>query len=211
MRSSWKVMGCLALALPMATVTAGAQAQSYLNKPTSSDFVRTLGAPPPAAAEAPADMAPATNEEGLRMKGSTRGLRVNMAPASSSRPAASASQARGPSLNFPVQFEFGSAELTPQARAVLDELGIALSSSELKPYRFRLIGHTDAVGSDEFNLELSKRRAQAVEQYLQDRYGIAPERVRSVGVGKSQPYNAQNPFDSINRRVEILRENQSGG
>ena len=223
MRDSLKLLGCLTFALSgvtLATVatTTAAQAQSYMNRPTTSDFVRTLGAPP---AAAPADVpaaAPETNEEGLRMKGTTRGLRVNMAPtpsttSSRSTPSSSqaSSQARGPSLNFPVNFEFGSAELTPQAKAVLDELGTALSSPELKPYRFRLIGHTDAVGSDEYNLDLSRRRAISVEQYLQDRYGIAPERVRAIGMGKSQPYNAQNPFDSINRRVEILREGQAGG
>ena len=213
------------VAVAAASFAAAASAQSYIERPTSSDFVRSLGSD--------AGTPQASDEAPLRMKGTTRGLRLNVAPAApavapmatpvatapSAAPAAvarparepAAAPARAPSLNVPVQFEFGSAELSPQARTVLNELGAALTSSELAPYRFKLVGHTDAVGSDEYNLDLSKRRARAVEQYLQEKFGIEPSRVTALGLGKSQPFNAQNPFDSINRRVEIVRDGRKDG
>ena len=226
------------VAVAAVSFAAAASAQSYIERPTSSDFVRSLGSDG-------GSLPQASDEAPLRMKGTTRGLRLNVAPATpavapmatpvattatvvpapaaAARPArepaaaprpareAAAAPARAPSLNFPVQFEFGSADLTAQARTVLNELGAALSSSELTPYRFKLVGHTDAVGSDEYNLDLSKRRALAVEQYLKDKFGIEPSRVTALGVGKAQPFNAQNPFDSINRRVEIVREGRKDG
>ena len=229
MRTGSNLVVGVAVALASVQLAPGVRAQAYVNNPTSSDFVSKLGQPD----------ADAEGTEGpLRSKGTTRGLRINPEPAAP-RPAAVPTQPssagvaapaprvaaepaqraaspapvqrRAPSVNFPVQFAFGSAELSPEARGVPDQLGTALRSDELKAYSFRIVGHTDAVGSDEYNRELSRRRAEAVEEYLRSRFGVEGNRLRSVGLGKSQPYDAQNPFNSINRRVEIVREGTSGG
>src|SRR5262249_4948193 len=67
---------------------------------------------------------------------------VQHAPA---QPTAAATS--GPSINLTVNFETGSAKLTPDAMHTLDELGRALASQELATYRFRIEGHTDTVGT----------------------------------------------------------------
>ncbi|EHR71433.1 outer membrane protein/peptidoglycan-associated (lipo)protein [Burkholderiales bacterium JOSHI_001] len=105
-------------------------------------------------------------------------------------------------LSLPVQFEFDSAAIRPEAREQLDALaqGIKL----LPPQRRVLIeGHTDAVGTEEYNLQLSQRRAQAVKQYLVQQHGIAPQRLRSLGVGKQQPVPDLAPEAPENRRVQF--------
>jgi outer membrane protein OmpA-like peptidoglycan-associated protein len=70
-------------------------------------------------------------------------------------------------------------------------------------------GHTDAYGSAEYNLELSRHRAVAVMRYLVE-HGIDASRLVAVGKGKTSPMTA-NPFDGSNRRVQFVNaEHQSG-
>jgi OOP family OmpA-OmpF porin len=71
-------------------------------------------------------------------------------------------------------------------------------------------GHTDSVGPDAYNQKLSQRRADAVKQVLV-KDGIAPNRVSSVGYGKSRPVadNATEAGRAINRRVEASVEAQA--
>ena len=107
-------------------------------------------------------------------------------------------------VNFKVQFAFGSAELTDEARASLDQLGLALKSDQLQPYRFRIAGHTDAVGEIRFNQTLSERRARAVRNYLTSAYGISRERLESVGLGERMLLIPNDPAADANRRVEIM-------
>lgn len=118
--------------------------------------------------------------------------------------AAPAAPAKAPKVNFQVEFEYNSAALTPQAAAVLDELGRALVSPDLMPFRFQLTGHTDASGSAAYNLDLSRRRAASVEQYLASRFQIAPSRLVATGRGEEQLLDTANPNSGVNRRVEII-------
>lgn len=99
-----------------------------------------------------------------------------------------------------VNFEFNSDELTPAARANLDEFVKALADERLSKARFAVEGHTDATGSETYNLGLSERRARAVVAYLTSR-GVSPERFEAAGYGFSRPRVAD-PFDAENRRVE---------
>lgn len=114
--------------------------------------------------------------------------------------------AGGPSVNLTVNFPNGSADLTPEAMATLDALGKALASSDLANYRFRIEGHTDTVGSPEYNRALSERRAEAVVSYIESKYGVASSRLQAVGMGEegllvSTP--AQTP-EPRNRRVQVV-------
>ena len=129
----------------------------------------------------------------------TRGLRVE----ATDPPPASGVQ-------FKVQFAFGSADLTDEARAVLDELGTALTSDQLSPYRFRITGHTDAIGERTFNLGLSEQRARAVQSYLTANFGISQARLESVGLGESMLLEPGNPAADANRRVEIMNVGSGG-
>ncbi len=104
-----------------------------------------------------------------------------------------------------VLFAFNSAELSPEAARTLEELGKALTSSDLKAYCFVVEGHTDGVGGDAYNLKLSERRAQSVVRYLKDHFNIESERVQSVGHGKRKPIadNATEEGRQKNRRVQV--------
>lgn len=107
-------------------------------------------------------------------------------------------------LDFEVYFPFDSAELTAQARADLAALGRALSSTELRPYRYLIAGHTDAVGNAAYNQALSERRALAVRQYLLETFPIAPERLVAIGFGQERLKRPNQPRAAVNRRVEVL-------
>lgn len=103
-------------------------------------------------------------------------------------------------LNVP--FEFASAELTPQARAQLDELARAIERVPAE-IRFEIAGHTDAVGEPRYNRRLSIDRARAAVDYLAGVHGVDPERLEPVGYGEERLLDGLNPEGAINRRVEV--------
>ncbi len=106
-------------------------------------------------------------------------------------------------VNLAVTFRLGSAELTPDARYLLDSVGKALQSSELANYRFLIGGHTDATGSDYANLELSRRRAESATGYLVEYYHVDPHRLVVRAFGENALLFPDYPDDGRNRRVEI--------
>jgi outer membrane protein OmpA-like peptidoglycan-associated protein len=109
----------------------------------------------------------------------------------------------GPSsLSLPVRFAFDSAEVAPSARAQLDALAEGI---KMLPAGQAVVveGHTDATGSDEYNLRLSQRRAQAVKQYLVRMHGIDEQRLLDTGRGETQPIEGADPHASANRRVQF--------
>ncbi len=121
-------------------------------------------------------------------------------------PATPAAQPAAPAVNLTVNFANGSAELTPEAIRTLDELGRALVSKDLADYRFRIEGHTDTVGSRDYNRALSERRAEAVVDYMAKRYGVDPHRLQAVGMGDDGlliPTPPQTP-EPRNRRVQVI-------
>ena len=85
----------------------------------------------------------------------------------------------------------------------LAELAAYLKASPER--RVMLVGHTDASGSQEANLALSKQRAQSVRQRLIDRFGLAPDRITAEGVGALAPRasNLTEAGRTLNRRVEV--------
>ncbi len=106
-----------------------------------------------------------------------------------------------------VLFAFGKADLSPGAVRNLDKLTGFL---EKHPDRNLLIeGHTDSIGSDEFNRVLSQKRADAVKEALVAK-GISPDRIVTKGYGKQFPI-AGNDTESgrqLNRRVEVVILNE---
>lgn len=102
-----------------------------------------------------------------------------------------------------VNFEFDRADLTPASLVTLDV--VAETLNQCPNVRTTVEGHTDAVGSDQYNNGLSQRRADSVRDYLVQR-GVAASRVETRGHGESQPI-ASNDTDegrSMNRRVELV-------
>ncbi|MFB2553294.1 OmpA family protein [Ensifer soli] len=138
----------------------------------------------------------------------TRGLLVQPVGASIQAPdGAKTVNAYGDTLaatvNLAVTFRLNSAELTPEARALLDSLGAALESPDLAPHRFVVGGHTDATGAADANLALSERRAAAAIRYLEERFGIAADRLTLRAFGETALLFPDQPTDGRNRRVEI--------
>lgn len=112
--------------------------------------------------------------------------------------------ARGLIVNMSdVLFGFNKADLQPGAKEKLAKVsGIMLAYPQL---RMSVEGHTDSIGSDEYNQGLSERRANAVRAYLISN-GIAPDGIQAMGFGKSRPV-ADNGTESgrqQNRRVELV-------
>ncbi len=106
-------------------------------------------------------------------------------------------------IDMKVNFEFASAVLTPEAKNTLNSLGQALTSEELAGQRFLLEGHTDAVGSNEYNQVLSEDRARSVKDYLVATFHIEPSHLETAGYGESRLLDPSNPFSDVNRRVRI--------
>jgi OOP family OmpA-OmpF porin len=134
----------------------------------------------------------------------TRSLEPGTGTAPQAPEPGTAGSGRLPDLSVP--FEFNSAELTPEAMSTLDELGAALTSNELADFRFEIAGHTDAVGSDSYNMDLSRRRAQAVVDYLVGNFGVDPSRLEGIGYGEGQLLDPDRGASQVNRRVEVVTQ-----
>ena len=106
-------------------------------------------------------------------------------------------------VDLAVFYEFDSAALTPQAKALLTDLGRALQSPKLANARFLIAGHTDAKGSKPYNQNLSERRAVEARRFLVENFGIRPDRLVVVGFGEDFLADPARPHDAINRRVEV--------
>lgn len=107
---------------------------------------------------------------------------------------------RGSATLQGVTFEFNSSVLTNESRPVLDAV-----AADLKRYprlKIELQGHTDSVGNDAYNLQLSQRRAQAVRDYLIAQ-GVGAEQLTARGFGESVPVadNSTEEGRAQNRRV----------
>jgi outer membrane protein OmpA-like peptidoglycan-associated protein len=112
--------------------------------------------------------------------------------------------ARGLIVSMPdVLFDFNKYTLKPEARERLAKIsGIVLAYPDLK---LDIEGHTDAIGSDEYNQTLSEKRADGVRGYLVSS-GVVPDHVTAVGLGKSNPVadNATSSGRKLNRRVDMV-------
>jgi outer membrane protein OmpA-like peptidoglycan-associated protein len=105
---------------------------------------------------------------------------------------------------FRINFRFDSAVIPADAYQYLDTVGTVLHSDP--DVTIVVEGHTDAKGSDAYNMKLSERRAKAVETYLVQKHRIEVSRIRAVGKGEGEPL-VVNPFDQTNRRVQFARAN----
>lgn len=104
--------------------------------------------------------------------------------------------------NRTIEFETGSATLTPQGRAILDQMATVLAKFSGKTVE--IIGHTDNSGNRASNITLSQARADAVKGYLVTK-GVAPRSMTTMGVGPDQPIASNDTDDgrARNRRIEF--------
>ncbi len=106
-------------------------------------------------------------------------------------------------ISSEVSFDFDSAEIKPAFRATLDKVADILKRYDRTVVH--VIGHTDNIGTEEYNQRLSERRARAVANYLVAR-GVARERLRWEGRGEREPRasNETAAGRQLNRRVELI-------
>ena len=107
---------------------------------------------------------------------------------------------------YGIYFDFASDKIKPESEPVLHEIADALTHNPT--WKLRVEGHTDNIGGDEYNMDLSQRRAEAVKSALVTRYHIAADRLTPRGFGATRP---KEPNDTLagrarNRRVELVRE-----
>jgi peptidoglycan-associated lipoprotein len=104
----------------------------------------------------------------------------------------------------PVHFGFNEAGLSPDARAQLGKIADCIKAGKTKVI---LEGHADERGTEEYNLQLSNRRAASVRKYLTD-LGVNRKLLDSVGYGETRPaQEGQNEEAwAANRRVEFNRK-----
>jgi outer membrane protein OmpA-like peptidoglycan-associated protein len=108
------------------------------------------------------------------------------------------------SASLLLTFETNSAELTPQAKKMLDTLARAMKSEKLTSLKFLIEGHADPRGGEQFNQVLSEKRAEKVVGYLVEDQNIERGRLKAAGKGQSEPLNASNPYAPENRRVTVI-------
>jgi outer membrane protein OmpA-like peptidoglycan-associated protein len=129
---------------------------------------------------------------------------VTAAAAASPTPAAD--EPSGTVLGLNILFAYDSTEILPESRPYLERLGEVLREPGNAGARIAVVGHTDAAGPDGYNLELSRRRARAVEAYLEGSHGIDPGRLGVRGMGEGRHLPGLDGLDPRNRRVEFYAQ-----
>jgi outer membrane protein OmpA-like peptidoglycan-associated protein len=154
--------------------------------------------------------------------GATRSIRINpdvVPEAAAAQPAAHVEYAEteattatdvGPSsapvvdsFGFLIHFGYDSAEILPESRSYLDSVGAMLRLPEAQGKKVKIVGHTDARGSEQYNQALSERRATAVRNYLKAEFGVASEQLEIMGEGERELVPGADPYAADNRRVEF--------
>jgi len=105
-----------------------------------------------------------------------------------------------------VRFGFDKAELSDTAKAALDEFATQLKAQYNRDVYIEIQGHTDATGSEEYNIELGLERAEAVRRYLNQKHGIPLHRMSVISYGESEPIADNDTRDGRgqNRRVVLV-------
>lgn len=107
---------------------------------------------------------------------------------------------------YGIYFDFDKADIKPESEPTLREIAKFLKENpHIKLY---VVGHTDNVGKLEYNMELSRKRAEAVVRELTEKYGISKDRLRAFGVGPLAPVSSNSTEEgrAKNRRVELVEQ-----
>jgi outer membrane protein OmpA-like peptidoglycan-associated protein len=115
-------------------------------------------------------------------------------------------QERGRAEIYGIYFDFDSDQIRSESEPVLTEIADVLKKQP--EWKLNVEGHTDNVGGDKHNLDLSQRRAASVINALVTRYQIAADRLSPTGYGASRPKATNDTVEgrALNRRVELVRK-----
>ena len=109
------------------------------------------------------------------------------------------------SIGLPIKFDLNSSNLNNNSLSYLKQLGSMLNLQKMINENIMIVGHTDTSGSEPYNLNLSKKRAQAVRDFLTSNYQIEQNRIKTVGKGESEILPGEPSTSALNRRVEFYR------
>jgi OOP family OmpA-OmpF porin len=104
-------------------------------------------------------------------------------------------------VNIRIEFAFDSAALEEAQKPKLSKLCNVMKTADIQ--LFRIIGHTDASGTDDYNERLSRLRAEEVQRFFVNDCGIDPARLEAVGLGERFLLENADPDSDENRRVEF--------
>jgi OOP family OmpA-OmpF porin len=107
-------------------------------------------------------------------------------------------------FNVEITFDFDSARIRPESFETVGLIADALHTPYLQGQTFFIVGHTDAKGARDYNVELSLKRAQAVREALVTTFRVPGEYLFAVGLGEEQLRDPSNPDAALNRRVQLI-------
>lgn len=109
-------------------------------------------------------------------------------------------------VTYGIYFDFNKDTIKPESEPVLKQIVQAMTDNP--DWKLTVEGHTDNIGGNPYNLDLSKRRAAAVKEALVTRFQISPDRLANDGYGASRPVETNDTLEgrARNRRVELTRE-----
>jgi outer membrane protein OmpA-like peptidoglycan-associated protein len=201
------VAAALALPAGVATAQSNPSSQQIIDalkpkaKPIARPLTRSLSSAPAEQAAPAAEQAKQAETEqfvnSLRNRPSrslSTGERQQIAAVAETRPR----------IDLEIKFDYNSANIAKAALPDMDNLGKALSDPALKGSTFVLAGHTDGVGGDDYNQDLSSRRADSVKNYLVQKYKLPADHLVTAGFGKTRLKMKDDPKAAANRRVEVV-------
>ena len=109
-----------------------------------------------------------------------------------------------PKIDLEINFDYNSADISAKSLPSVQALGRALSNPDLKGSTFVVAGHTDAVGGETYNQDLSERRADSMKRHLVEKFGIDVADLITVGYGKTKLKDPAHPTAEVNRRVQVV-------
>jgi outer membrane protein OmpA-like peptidoglycan-associated protein len=142
----------------------------------------------------------------LRLTGSSTGRIVRIVlPSSASTPIEKKLQDDSRIALHGIYFDFGKDTIRPESEPVLRDIATALAHHP--DWKIAIEGHTDNIGGDTLNMDLSQRRAAAVKQALIERYRVPAAHLSTTGRGATRPTDSNETASgrARNRRVELVR------
>lgn len=109
-----------------------------------------------------------------------------------------------PQLAVEIDFENNSVAIVTESYRTIGLIADALHDPRLRHYKFLVVGHTNATGKAEHNLELSMQRANAIKVALATTFAVEPNRLIAIGVGQELPLDTADPKAAANRRVQLV-------
>jgi outer membrane protein OmpA-like peptidoglycan-associated protein len=146
---------------------------------------------------------PAVNPAETKLLNTVRGRSTRSLSNSEREQIAEAAKDK-PNIDLTITFDYNSSNISAKSMPEVEKLGRALTSDSLKGSTFLLAGHTDAAGGDNYNQDLSERRADSIKRYLMDNYHLSATDLVTVGYGKSKLKDPAQPLAEVNRRVQVV-------